>query len=168
MVLLGFRQSISSQLREWLLIPSAIGHRDVMQSSLTSILQTFPSQVSTAAYIILCDGNQVHVVEKDRIHAVTISSDEFGVATNHDTAEEGSRAKPSIVDEKQAALKVTGMETLVEESINRKNKMCSLRSQTLRRAARRSNKRSPDQSAVSLKVHPPYLLLVLHSITLQC
>ena len=105
---------------------------------------------TTAAYIILCDGTQTHVFEKDRIKAIKITSDDFAVATNHDVAEESLDKKPTKSE--QSALKLTGMDTLVEESIDRKKKMCSLRAQTLRRVARRSRKQSRQADMITLEV----------------
>ncbi|ORY19187.1 beta subunit of N-acylethanolamine-hydrolyzing acid amidase-domain-containing protein, partial [Clohesyomyces aquaticus] len=100
LVLVGFRPSISSHLRSFL-IPSLPTPN--LQSSpqsqkqttptpsttptlpdLASLLKDFPSTLTTAAYIILSDGTQTAVLEKDRKTARTLMSTEFITATNND------------------------------------------------------------------------------------
>ena len=106
----------------------------------------FPSTVTTAAYIILCDGERTVVLEKDRASAVNLASDEFVVATNHDVADEGGDRNPPVATDKSKALQVTGMDTLVEESIDRKKKICQMRTKTLQRRQRTRTRRQREES----------------------
>ncbi|KAF1809385.1 hypothetical protein P152DRAFT_441954 [Eremomyces bilateralis CBS 781.70] len=79
LVLLGFRPSISSLLRD-MILPTSTKH----PVSLDTIRSTFPQIPTSAAYICLCDGQESLVVEKDRVTASTRSSKSFVAATNHD------------------------------------------------------------------------------------
>lgn len=127
MILLGFRSSISSLLREYLLPSPSSLHRLSRMSTLESILHRLPSTVTTAAYIILCDGDQTVILEKDHVTAEILSSADFVVATNHDVSEEANKQSPSAPLNNQAAsLHLTGMDVLVEESISRKDTICKL------------------------------------------
>ncbi|KAI9717843.1 MAG: hypothetical protein M1828_007082 [Chrysothrix sp. TS-e1954] len=86
LILLGFCPSISSLLRRQLLgsresrmrsDPSALGSLDDCRAALLQ-------ERTTAAYVILSDGQEGTVIEKDRKVAQTRSSRDFVVATNHD------------------------------------------------------------------------------------
>ena len=127
MILLGFRSSISSLLREYLLPSPSSLHRPSRMPTLESILHSLPSTVTTAAYIIFCDGDQTVILEKDHVTANILSSADFVVATNHDVSEEAKKQSPSAPSNNQAtSIQLTGMDVLVEESISRKHTICKL------------------------------------------
>ena len=124
-------------LRQYLLPLPDYWQRHTVEDSLPIIGQQFPSIVTTAAYVIMSDGDRAVVFEKDRASAVTILSEEFVVATNHDAIEETSKQDPSTpLESKSTALRLTGMEGLIEESIDRKGILCNLWKRTLRSRSR--------------------------------
>lgn len=153
MILLGFQQSIASLLRDWLLSAPDVSNDPSNQSSLASHLGKFIGTPTTAAYIILSDGQKTYILEKDRVKAVTITSEDFAVATNHDVADEGSKPRASQDDDhNDSALAIAGMKTLVEESMERKEKISALRTKTLRRVASRKRRKEQLVEGISLKV----------------
>ncbi|KAL9624468.1 MAG: hypothetical protein Q9160_001431 [Pyrenula sp. 1 TL-2023] len=86
LVLLGWRRSISSMLRE-LLLPASPTARPL---TLADVADQIPSQRSTAAYLIFSDGTTTITMEKDAQSARLQSSDSFIVITNHDIEGAGS------------------------------------------------------------------------------
>ena len=123
LVLLGYRPSISSILRQQLL-PSQTSSRcpKATTPTLESIEQTLPSTSTTAAYLIFSDGDRTVTMEKDHRTAAVKSSGTFIVATNHDEAQEGS--PESCISNEQAvshSLQPTGMQDLREDGIGSKN-----------------------------------------------
>lgn len=122
LVLLGYRPSISSILRQQLLPSQASWRRNNTTTPiLGSIEQTLPSTSSTAAYLIFSDGDRTVTMEKDHHTAKVQSSSAFIVTTNHDEGQEGS--VETCVPNEQAVsqnLQATGMQDLVEESLERK------------------------------------------------
>ena len=146
LVLLGFRPSISSLLRQCLLPSMASQPRFAHIDGVQAVEQQFPAIVTTAAYVIASDGDRTIVLEKDRADAVVMPSCDFVVATNHDTREETrEEAASSSADADNTALQITGMEGLVEESIYRKKIICDLREKTLRKKDR-MKPRNPDRA----------------------
>lgn len=122
LVLLGYRPSISSILRQQLLPSQASWRRvKITTPTLGSIEQTLPSTSTTAAYLIFSDGDRTVTMEKDHHTATVQSSSAFIVATNHDEAQEGS-VEPCIPNEQAVSqnLHLTGMQDLVEDSLERK------------------------------------------------
>lgn len=134
MVLLGYRPSVSAHLRD-LLLPRkvAINH----QRSCGFESQKFQEKTSfktwdfeaalrdnhtTAAYIILCDGRNTVVLEKDLQSSRITRSSAFITVTNHDISLE-ARNK-SRLKAKQPFLGI-GMEELISESVERR--MCLTR-----------------------------------------
>lgn len=95
LMLLGYRPSISSILRSYI-IPST--HRNFFTRkvhsttsslpSLETLTKEFPSVPSAAAYVIASDGKNTTVFEKDRTTATIRSSPSFIIATNHDESME--------------------------------------------------------------------------------
>jgi hypothetical protein len=98
LVMLGLRRSISSMLRQFI-IPGETsrgtwfgrvvgglvkGRRTVEKPTLRSICQRVMRTPSTAAYLVLCDGAEATVIEKDHRTARMDSSSSFIVATNSD------------------------------------------------------------------------------------
>lgn len=121
LVLLGFRPSISSLLRQ-ILLPSLYSSPVVgSPASLDSIERKLPKTKSTAAYLIFSDGNRTITLEKDHMTAVVKSSDSFIVACNHDASfDHVSKTTAEILDVRLNALKLSGIEDFIEESVDRK------------------------------------------------
>lgn len=109
-VLLGYRPSISALLRKQLFAP-AVPRIDDIASHL-------PSVPSTAAYLIISDGDQTIVVEKDYRTASVRRRKDFIVATNHDRDDENQQA---VNQNAQHASSAFGTGILME-SVTRK--MC--------------------------------------------
>ena len=151
LVLLGFRRSISSLLRQFLVSSTSTSSRHhIRDNSLASIERRLPSTITTAAYLIFCDGENTVIFEKDRANAVVVPSADFVVATNHDAAEENSaREKPAAAQANPTMMQLTGMDMLIEESIDRKGVVCDLWQNTLRKRSRASST-NPDASTKSV------------------
>lgn len=115
--MLGFRPSISSLLRQYL-VPSqdtvnkSEAPRSPAPPDLASFLETFPSTKTTACYVIASDGSRTAVLEKDYTTAHCRSASDFIVHTNHDTCE-------STGDSSSGKSKHVGMELMLEESQDR-------------------------------------------------
>jgi hypothetical protein len=149
-VLLGWRPSICAHLRD-LIIPkdeepkrrdvrakkengkhSGENRRDYKYShnSLANIAKDFPSTPTTAAYLTFCDGTQTLILEKDRVTAKPLLSSSFLTVTNHDTSYEPTSslssdtpASAAHAAHAKARQLNTGMDVLVDESIDRKGCM---------------------------------------------
>ncbi|KAF2871168.1 beta subunit of N-acylethanolamine-hydrolyzing acid amidase-domain-containing protein [Massariosphaeria phaeospora] len=110
---------------------------NIPSHSITDIARSFPSVPTTAAYLIFCDGTQVLVLEKDRVSAKPLTSPTFLTVTNHDTSYEekpttttaAATAATAQSAHSQAATHNdtnkfgTGMQEIVEESMDRKGCM---------------------------------------------
>ena len=117
LVLLGFRHSISSLLRQPLLSCNVRSE----YSTLATIEHRLPAAVTTAAYLIFSDGDRTITMEKDHRTAVVKSAKDFLVITNHDEAAELQRdTRNNTQTTSHTALEMTGMLELVEESKSRK------------------------------------------------
>ncbi|KAF8196869.1 beta subunit of N-acylethanolamine-hydrolyzing acid amidase-domain-containing protein [Mycena galopus ATCC 62051] len=81
-LLLGFRHSIPSILRNILLSPSP-------PPSLESLARDLPRTPSTVCYLTFCTPSSVLILEKDLVSAVRLTSDDFLAVTNHDVRVEG-------------------------------------------------------------------------------
>ncbi|KAF1847851.1 uncharacterized protein K460DRAFT_277487 [Cucurbitaria berberidis CBS 394.84] len=138
LVLLGFRPSISTILRGFL-IPETVPikqdgptHNDSAISfqlaarppfSLSDPNSNLQNMLTTAAYLIFCTGEETLILEKD-LHTARISrSFAFITVTNHDTSYEASSHAQSQhaahTQTKQPFLGI-GMQDLIDESIHRK------------------------------------------------
>lgn len=145
MVLLGWRPSISSTLRRFLLPERADGqrlrgqelendrelvspgYRDVV-ISLTGSESNITPITTTACYLCFSDGHETTVLEKDRIAAKTRSSADFIVVTNGD-------AEPNANDEKKDGWFIDGpMLEIFAESEDRQQ--CARENWTSMRAAK--------------------------------
>ncbi|KAK3171394.1 hypothetical protein OEA41_003478 [Lepraria neglecta] len=139
LVLLGFRPSISSLLRQQLLPSQKSSRRSTAtKPTLKSIEHTLPSTTTTAAYLIFSDGDRTITMEKDHRTAMVKSSSDFIVATNHDAAEEispGSQSQPE--PDSSNTLEATGMQGLVDDSVRRKDLAEKLWNKSLRKTRRR-------------------------------
>lgn len=119
LVLLGLRPSIASHLRSYFLPSTRRPGRDL--PNLDQLLTRLPSTPTTAAYIILSDGTSTSILEKDRVTAQARSSTSFVAATNHDVSSEAdSSGDDGQPPETSRTTQVTGMQELVEESVERK------------------------------------------------
>lgn len=144
LVLLGCRPSISSVLRHCLLpFQTPAGTATAQTQTLDSIEHSLPSTTTTAAYLIFCDGDRAITIEKDYKTAVIRSSPDFIFATNHDAAEEDTPAPsdPPTHDTTKT-LQTTGMEDIVDESVDRKNTVAKLWEKSLGKSRRRSSQRA--------------------------
>lgn len=131
LVLLGFRPSISSILRQYLLSSDrSMSHPTLKHESspangtalseLAEIEGDLPSKPTSAAYLIVSDGNRTVTMEKDHRTAVVKSSSAFISITNHDlSAKSSSDSGTGTRHTSPTTLRVTGMEELVEESAER-------------------------------------------------
>ena len=123
LVLLGYRPSISSILRQQLLPSQTSSHgAKVTTPTLESIEQTLPYTSTTAAYLIFSDGDRTITMEKDHHTATVQSSGTFIVALNHDEAQEES--VESCIPNEQAVsqtLQATGRQDLDEDGVASKN-----------------------------------------------
>jgi hypothetical protein len=113
-VLLGFRPSIASRLREYILPESGKA-----MSDLANITSELPSTVTTACYIIACNGDTTTILEKDLATAKIRSSDSFITATNHDVSCEFDKSHPYHPVNLEIQ-NMIGMGELIAESIDRK------------------------------------------------
>ncbi|RVX71252.1 hypothetical protein B0A52_04826 [Exophiala mesophila] len=87
LVLLGLRQSISSNLRSYMISED---RRELQVKSLATIAEQLPHRRTTAAYLIFSDGGSTIVLEKDYKSARVRQSNTFIAATNHDVEDHGS------------------------------------------------------------------------------
>ncbi|KAL7896285.1 beta subunit of N-acylethanolamine-hydrolyzing acid amidase domain-containing protein [Trichoderma sp. SZMC 28014] len=112
LVLFGIRPSISSILRQHFLHPER--SRLSINNAVTSIERTR----AAPCYIILCSGAETIVVQKDLDDAQTRSAVDFIVHTNHDFTPT-DQSDQAYTQKKSSS--ILGMESLVEESEERKD-----------------------------------------------
>lgn len=110
-VLLGFRQSISSILRQLLFAESSDSLEEA--KALAMVEKSIAVEHSTAAYLVFSDGHQGMVVEKDFKTAHTRRDVHgFVIATNHDAQD--SRQEKEATPTAAAAVKTARMEAMEE------------------------------------------------------
>lgn len=143
LVILGCRPSVSSTLRSFLL-PSTtttnhnnnnhLTNRDIknapsLMSPLTTPIETLLTHLhtsrSTASYLILCTPELAYSIEKDNGSASVTSSPHFLATCNHDLADESDPTGRLTLHEAAQHLSLqggveTGMDSLVEDSLDRK------------------------------------------------
>ncbi|KAJ7173613.1 beta subunit of N-acylethanolamine-hydrolyzing acid amidase-domain-containing protein [Mycena filopes] len=108
-LLLGFRPSIPSVLRNLLLSPSP-------PPSLDSLAKNLPRKPSTPCYLAFCTPASILVLEKDLVSATVQTSADFLAVTNHDFKRE-----PLNPDGWRALLAGQGQfDALIGDSIERK------------------------------------------------
>ncbi|EXJ93508.1 hypothetical protein A1O1_01900 [Capronia coronata CBS 617.96] len=120
LVLLGYRQSISSLLREYIISDDA---GDNHPKTLAEISEELISRRTTAAYLTFSDGVSTIVIEKDYNTGLIRGSDTFIATTNHDQVGH----KPRSMAPTPAATEVTndaaqapkGLLGLLDESRHR-------------------------------------------------
>jgi hypothetical protein len=160
-VLLGFRPSLASVLRDFILPRNTsvtTGHRTGKKLEARphyghdDIVNTLPAIPSTAAYLIFCTPDQTFLLEKDRKEAKVMTSSEFWATTNHDILYEQQHNADHSRDAHAAYAKTAfgglGMEEVVGESMERKqclvDKWEAWNRRSEGRYARRSSRRNPD------------------------
>ncbi|KAJ6110449.1 beta subunit of N-acylethanolamine-hydrolyzing acid amidase-domain-containing protein [Penicillium sp. IBT 16267x] len=132
-VLLGLRQSISSLLRQCILLPTPDDHnKKSLFSTLADIVTNVPGTPTTAAYLVFSDGSSTVTMEKDHRTAIVRSSSSFIVTTNHDQ-EDGSTPPETVADAKRknhigltlVSNEMQVMADLIEDSNERRDCMQS-------------------------------------------
>ncbi|OAL43363.1 hypothetical protein IQ07DRAFT_524291 [Pyrenochaeta sp. DS3sAY3a] len=148
MVLLGRRPSIAAQLRTLLLPPrinSLSGVEVTNRGILTQINKDLATDIfqiksaldqkpTTAAYIIMCNGDETVVIEKDLQSSKMTQSSTFITTTNHDLSYESETCAHS--ETKQFFLGI-GMDDLIAESVERKRCLVKKWEAHLRRQRRK-------------------------------
>lgn len=150
LVLLGWRPSISSILRQCLLPTTKEGL--LLSENLENIERYLPSLKTTAAYLIFSNGQRTITMQKDHTTAYVRSSTDFVVITNHDIVEEEKSQCAKQTSDGNALSRVqqaTGMELLVEESTNRKACMTSFYDKATKYSL---NRKGSKQRAVHTRV----------------
>ena len=133
LVLLGFRQSISSMLRSCLFgNESDWAERPRKLQEITNMV---PSKHTTAAYLIFCDGKRGVTMEKDFATAVIRESESFLVTTNHDLEQDTGQREGSSPAALGGAL-----QELIEESENRRDCVVGKWKAKLRKERRRQQR----------------------------
>ena len=123
MVLLGRRPSISTALRDCLF---SEGEKD--KPSLNSAVDQLRSVRTPAAFLILSDGDETVVMEKDLEQAVVYRSNDFIAATNNDAKHDPSEpfqlrdSEKDLLIDRKLRLR-TAFEHLIAESVDRKQCM---------------------------------------------
>ncbi|KAK0653335.1 hypothetical protein DIS24_g6142 [Lasiodiplodia hormozganensis] len=143
LMLLGFRPSISSRLRD-LVIPHVGpkgGKPKVELWDLETIKKKFPSLPSTAAYLIFSDGEETTVLEKDRVTATVRSSNSFITITNCDV----NTVDSSDNTTKKPKAKLCHIQDLIHEAEDRRERIEA----RWNRARERSKKKGAGELSVS-------------------
>jgi beta subunit of N-acylethanolamine-hydrolyzing acid amidase len=136
LVLLGFRQSISSVLRSYL-----FSEKGSVAKGLEIITEELSAKHTTAAYLILSNGNETVTMEKDLCTAVIRQSSSFIVTTNHDLNE--SLSKATTPASEIGGARAAGLADLIDESKDRMNCISKKWKSEVRRH-QRANKHAAD------------------------
>jgi len=143
LVLLGWRQSISSILRSYLFTENP---EDTRPKSLAVIAEEMTPRHTTSAYLTFCDSNSTIILEKDFKSAQIRSSNTFIAATNHDEEAHQGRititGTPPAAEEKQVGRSriAEGLEELLEESRDRLDCISSKWNSRVRQSKRRAQR----------------------------
>jgi hypothetical protein len=124
-VVLGQKESIASTLRQSLFSHTRPQASDplLMADEKNTILERaklLAQAPSSPCYLILCDGKQAAVIEKDLLQGKIRTTDKFIVQTNHDTHTNsccGTTSEAGLPEEQLGT--VMGLELWVEESSER-------------------------------------------------
>lgn len=147
LVLLGFRQSISSLLRSYLFSEN---QDDIGAKSLAAIAEEIPPRHTTAAYLTFCDSNSTIILEKDFSSAQIRSSSTFIAATNHDEKPHQSNitgTNPTTEEKAVGGSMIpAGLEELLEESRDRLDCISSKWNSRVRKTKRRSKRATLGQA----------------------
>jgi hypothetical protein len=128
-VLIGVRPSIASILRHHFFSPQEVSR----------IAQKISKTPSTAAYIILSDGEKTLVMEKDLYSARIRDARDFIAVTNHDLSHEEEPESAATLSTKASTTFIPGLQELVTESKQRKGSLHTFwaHAATKRRASRK-------------------------------
>lgn len=122
MVLLGWRRSISSQLRQYLLPSLSKKDRNWVSRLYSDIIDSVSNErrtlSTTACYLCFSNEYETTIVEKDRKSAVVRSSNDFIVITNNDLAAKTEDEKST--DNRGASLFLGELEEIVQEAQDRR------------------------------------------------
>ncbi|KAI1619474.1 N-acylsphingosine amidohydrolase [Exophiala viscosa] len=147
LVLLGYRQSISSILRSYTLPADG---QNAHAKDLAEISTELALRHTTAAYLVFCDGRSAIVMEKDYDSGPIRQSDNFIAATNNDEVahESVSYAATPVATEVAAGTShvAAGLKELLEESRERLNCITSRWKSCVRRAQQESKRRGASDS----------------------
>jgi hypothetical protein len=136
LVLLGWRPSIASILRDFLLSgdkstwssrPSRTFTSPWTYEDIVAQLQQERTFASTACYLCFCSGKETAVIEKDRVSASVRTSDEFIVVTNSDHHADATCRQPI-----HKPIHDDVLQEIVEEAVNRRR--CAERNWQVMRA----------------------------------
>lgn len=126
MVLLGWRRSISSELRQFLLPRRGRNgwewwcYADVLRK--VGGEDTANTLRSTACYLCFSDGKETTVVEKDLVTAVMRSSSDFIVITNNDVEMEDGSTREGREQDEQPAAPTEALAVIVEDALDRRQR----------------------------------------------
>jgi hypothetical protein len=115
LVLFGFRPSIVSVLRSTLL-PKQPGAK---APKLSDLGVTLAQSKAAPCYLVLCDGDETMVIEKDLVEAKIRTARYFIVHTNHDTPSSGTASDNTLQKHQEKNL-ILGMEDFIEDSGERR------------------------------------------------
>lgn len=142
LVVLGWRPSISSVLRGYLIPPS--GREDSDRATkpddpnIQRIISNFSESASTSAYLVFCTPKAAYLVEKDNRSATVRMSTSFLSAYNHDFADEDDESALAAAARDLAEHEAgTGMSIIVESSLDRKRRADEVVREALGRRRRR-------------------------------
>lgn len=155
-VLLGYRQSISSCLRDLLYEDKPKSTEKTEPMGLEAIAKDLSSQHTTAAYLLFSDGHQSMALEKDFSDAHTRwSEDGFLVATNHDfeRPDEDKKVTPAASHAAQQA-RQQAMADLLEDSTERAECVSQKWRKKQRRNASRNRGVSQDEAIMWVSDYP--------------
>ncbi|KAF2670288.1 hypothetical protein BT63DRAFT_361887, partial [Microthyrium microscopicum] len=130
LVMLGFRASIASILRQLIVPP--MPQKDWKPLVLADIVKILPVMLTTACYLIFCDGKRTAIIEKDRVSGAIRETDQFSAVTNHDFNHEEDLAREEVqkLMHERAKEAPLGMADLLDESLDRRDfiEECHLKS----------------------------------------
>ncbi|KAL2403913.1 hypothetical protein ABEF95_004396 [Exophiala dermatitidis] len=153
LVLLGYRQSISSLLRSYMISESE--DRD-QPRTLAEISQDVDSRRTTAAYMIFSDGVWTIVIEKDHKTAKVRRSDTFIAITNHDVENHngGSASITPAADEVGNHSKgvAAGLHDLLDESRDRLACISSKWEAHVQKAQQQTKRKTTDAGHIATDV----------------
>jgi hypothetical protein len=154
LVLLGWRQSISSLMRECIFssFQKSSFRKEKDISDLRHIQENIPSIPTTAAYLIFSDGETTLAMEKDYKTAVVRSSTSFIVTTNHDQPPSSSESDTDGIKSKKKtgnhlgltliSSEVQTIEDLIAESTERYDCLKARWDEKLRRHQKQTSRMS--------------------------
>jgi hypothetical protein len=148
MVLLGRRPSISSALRRYLLPPAEMRKiarwrektpKPKEPPGIEAILDELSTSRSTAAYLIFGTPQRLYSVEKDHKSCSVASDEHFLVTCNHDLADE--KTPGAIHEAARNVAPESGMDFLVDDSLDRKETVRGDWKKNVKKATRRGKQR---------------------------